>query len=383
VWQRVRAWSASPGGRIWVDAAQIWVLTRAVFLALTYLVPSLLTQGSGFGGLLTPLTNWATQDGAQYVYIAQHGYDVPWRTNFWPLFPLLGHIAAPAFGGNYALALMFIANGAFFGALFALRSLAERELGAEAAYRAALYLAIFPTAFYFFAPYTESLFLCFAIASCALMRQRRWWLAGLLGGLAVLTRSWGILLLAPFAVELFIAWRQGKARWYQACTVLPLPAAVAIYSAYCQQRFHDPLAFSHANGISWRDSLVAPWQAVAQIAAGMGQLGAGSPIRSAHFVLNLGITLAFLAVVVVSWRRLPLSYTAFALAVFAYLLLFMASAPTQAVTGNGRYMLVVFPVFMVLGAWGRRPWVHQLLLVGMLPLLALLCAHYLLGLATA
>src|SRR5262249_52036151 len=151
--------------------------------------------------------------------------------------------------------------------------------------------------------------------------------------------------------------------------VLPLPAAVAIYSAYCAQRFHDPLAFSHANGISWRDSLVTPWQAVAQIGAGVGGGGGGAAVCSARFVLNLGITLAFLAVVVVAWRKLPLSYTAFALAVFAYLLLFMASMPSQAVSGNGRYMLVVFPVFMVLGVWGRRPWVHQLLLVGMLPLL--------------
>jgi hypothetical protein len=382
VWRRARAWSLTPGGRVWVEAAQVWAMTRAVLLALTYLVPALLLPGQRLGGILAPLTSWATQDGAQYAFIAQRGYDVVWRAQFWPLFPLLGHVAAPVFGGNDALALMAIANVAFFGALAALRGVTERELGAESAYRATLYLAVFPTAFYFFAPYTEALFLCLAIMSVALMRQRRWWLAGVLGGLAVLTRSWGILLLLPFAVELFLAWRQGKARWYQTFAIVPLPAAVALYSAYCALRFHDPLAFSNTDVTTWRRSAL-PWQGIGQIVAGLKQVGAGSQIQAAHFLLNLAITLAFLAVIALSWRTLPASYTAYALGVFAFLVLFTTSNPGDAVSGNGRYMLMVFPVFMVLGAWGRRSWVHHLLLVGMLPLLALLCAHFLLGLATS
>jgi hypothetical protein len=380
-WPRLRAWAATPAGRVWVDAAQIWAFTRLVFLALTYLVPALLVNGGRIGSPLAPLHNWATQDGAHYLYIAQNGYDAAWRSNFWPLFPLLGHVLGPVFGGDYTLSLLAVSNLAFFGALVALRRLAERELGADAAFRAALYLAVFPTAFYFFAPYTESLFLCFSISSFAAMRERRWWLAGALAGLAALTRSAGVLLLVPFAGEFVLAWRARRARWFQALASLCMPAGVAAYSLYLSLRFDDPLAFSHYQGVSWRHNLTLPWQVPGQILSGIIQLGGTGQISATHFVLNLAAILAFAGLVVVIWRMLPFGYTAYSLAIFAYILSFTASDPSAAVGGAGRYVLMIFPAFMVLGAWGKRAWLHHALLIGMLPVLAILCAHFLLGLA--
>jgi hypothetical protein len=382
-WRRLTAWATSPAGRIWKDAAQIWLFTRAALLVLTYLVPALFVKGETISSPLGPLHNWATQDGAHYVYIAQNGYDVAWRTNFWPLFPLLGHILGPAFGGDDSLALLAVSNLAFFGALIALRGLAERDFGPDAAYRATLYLAVFPTAFYFFAPYTESLFLCLAIGSFALMRERRWWLAGVLGFLAAVTRSSGVLLLAPFVVEFFSAWQAGKARWYHALAGLLLPAGVAAYSLYLAARFGDPLAFSHNDGISWRHNLTLPWQIPGQILDGIVHLGNQGVIGATHFVLNLAAILAFAGLVVVIWRMLPFSYTAYSLAILAYALSFTATDPTFAVSGAGRYVLLIFPAFMVLGVWGRHKWVHHGLLIAMLPLLAILCVHFLLGLASS
>ncbi|HEX8034452.1 MAG TPA: glycosyltransferase family 39 protein [Ktedonobacterales bacterium] len=382
-WLRFKAWTSSPSGRIWVDAAQIWLFTRVVFLLLTYLVPALLTRGSRILPVSDALHRWVTLDAGFYVSIAQNGYDAAWRSNFWPLFPLLGHVLAPIFGGNYDLSLLAVSNLAFFGALVALRYIAERELGPEAAYRSALYLAVFPTAFFTFAPYTESLFLCLAITSFALIRNHNWWLAGLLGGLSVATRSSGVLLLAPFTVEFYLTWRAGKARWYQALASLLIVAGVGAYSLYLTMRFHDPLAFSHAKNADWRQTLTLPWQIPGQILRGISQLGTSSQLRALHFALNLTITLAFIALVVVMWRKLPFTYTAYSLAFFLYVLLFTGGDPTLAVGGNGRYMLMLFPAFMVLGAWGARKWLNSALLIGMLPLLAILCAHYLLHLAVS
>ena len=155
---QVRRWSETPRGAIWRDAAWIWLLTRAVLLLLTPLIPALL-QPKASGGLGALIAEWGQQDAEHFAYIAAHGYYPLIRTAFWPLFPALEHVLGPLTGGNYYLAGLLIANAAFFGALVALRRLAERELGPEAARRTILYLAIFPTAFYFFAPYSESLFL--------------------------------------------------------------------------------------------------------------------------------------------------------------------------------------------------------------------------------
>ncbi|HKB49200.1 MAG TPA: hypothetical protein VKC57_15950, partial [Ktedonobacterales bacterium] len=83
----LEAWAATPSGRVWRDAAWIWLLTRAVFLVLTFLVPGLLAPTIGAGGIAAQLDRWGSQDGGHFAYIAAHGYYPLWRTAFWPLFP--------------------------------------------------------------------------------------------------------------------------------------------------------------------------------------------------------------------------------------------------------------------------------------------------------
>src|SRR5262249_9754659 len=155
-------------------------------------------------------------------------------------------------------------------------------------------------------------------------RSHGWWLAGLLGGLAAATRSSGVLLLAPFAVEFYLAWRANSVRLYHALAGLLIPAGTGAYSLYLALRYHDPLAFLRANSADLRHAFTWPWQLLGQIVEGAGQLGNASASRGVHFVLNLAVTLAFVALTVVIWRKLPLAYTAYALAFFIYLLVFSA-----------------------------------------------------------
>jgi hypothetical protein len=64
-------------------------------------------------------------------------------------------------------------------------------------------LALFPTSLFFSAVYTESPFLMLTVGALLAARLRSWWLAGILGALAAITRSYGAFLILPFAV-LFI-----------------------------------------------------------------------------------------------------------------------------------------------------------------------------------
>src|SRR5207248_10279400 len=123
---------------------------------------------------------------------------------FFPLFPLLITAFAHILGSwSYLLVGTIISNAALLGALFVIYQLAVEAGGEQVAQRTLLYLCIFPTAFYFFAPYNESLFLLLTASTFLAMRQQRWWLAGLLGLLAALTRSAGILLVIPYLFELW------------------------------------------------------------------------------------------------------------------------------------------------------------------------------------
>src|SRR5258707_14025527 len=78
-------------------------------------------------------------------------------------------------------------------------------LAGEVWRRTWLFLCIFPTAFFFFAAYNESLFLLLTASAFLAMRRQKWWLAGILGFLAALTRSAGLFLVIPFLWELWMA----------------------------------------------------------------------------------------------------------------------------------------------------------------------------------
>ena len=69
--------------------------------------------------------------------------------------------------------------------------------------RTVMLLAFFPTGFFLMAGYTEALFLALSLAVFTEIRHKRWWMAGVWGALATLTRLQGIFLVLPLAWEGF------------------------------------------------------------------------------------------------------------------------------------------------------------------------------------
>src|SRR6185503_2221823 len=102
-------------------------------------------------------------------------------TPFFPLMPLIIKGIALLFGNQGYIAIgMIISNTALLGTLFVLYQLATEALGETVGRRTLLYLCIFPTAFFFFASYNESLFLLITCGAFLAMRRQKWWLAGVL-----------------------------------------------------------------------------------------------------------------------------------------------------------------------------------------------------------
>src|SRR5690606_7958562 len=136
---------------------------------------------------LEPLRNW---DGFWYTLIAERGYGVhPATAAFWPLYPLLHRWGYVFTGWTAPVIGLIISNVAFVGALIVLYRLIRIDYGDRVAGRAIWLLALFPTAFYFSAVYTESLFLLLTVSSVYCGRTERWGRAALLGALAAVTRN--------------------------------------------------------------------------------------------------------------------------------------------------------------------------------------------------
>jgi Gpi18-like mannosyltransferase len=307
------------------------------------------------------LAVWGRWDAVHYLDIATLGYQ---GTNmaFFPLYPLLIRLLG-SLAGNHLIAGLLISNASFFFGLLYLYKLLEREYDRAVARRAIFYVSIFPTAVYFTAVYTESLFFMLTVASFYYMRTRAWWLAGIFGFLAALTRVEGVLLLVPFLIEWFSQERPLRVRSIVDLTAAALiPLGLALYMTYLWVLRADPLYFSHIQ-IHWNRHLAPPW--VSLINA-FGKVAHGAtPQIVANQSLEIGFTLLMVGVLVAGWHALRPSYIAY------MALSILVPMSTSNLMSMPRFALVLFPMFAILARWGERPWVNNVILAFSLPLLGL------------
>ncbi len=140
--------------RGWLDAfKQVWPIylaTHIAFVILTYLA-SLFIIGNFSTVTLdigTLMSSWDQWDTGHFKAIALHGYDIYWRTAFFPLYPLLQR-GLNYFIHNVLVAGLVISNIVTLLTFIVLYRLVEQDFQRNTALRAVLYLAVFPTSFFF------------------------------------------------------------------------------------------------------------------------------------------------------------------------------------------------------------------------------------------
>jgi Gpi18-like mannosyltransferase len=382
----------------------IFIATRFLFVLLTYFGVVLFTVQNYSPQILsshTILFSWYRWDAARFGTIAMEGYKNYYNSAFFPFFPLLEYVVGIILHKGVLVSGMLISNLAFLGTLIVLYRFVETEFDIDTAKRTTLYFAIFPTAFFFFAAYNESLFMFFMLASFYALRQGSWWLAGLFGGLATITRSIGLLLLVIFLYEfvrqlypqLRQAWNE-KDHWRSLRLLsglpaaLPIPLALGIFSYYLYTQFHDPLAFTHSQA-HWHLGPTFPWVA---LWTSIKMLLNIRPFTFAipHILIDLTAVVLFatlLTMCFVGEERFAVSQWSmliFGVVALVYPLLFPGipgsfGLPYDPLPSMDRYVLEIFPAFILLARLGRRSWVHQTYLLFALPMLTFLVLQFLTG----
>jgi len=362
------------------DIIWLFVATRLILVMVTYVGYILLTApkySSNPVDIVGILASWNHWDAANYVRIAQFGYQTPYDVAFFPLFPLLITAFAHILGSwSYLLVGTIISNAALLGALFVIYQLAVEAGGEQVAQRTLLYLCIFPTAFYFFAPYNESLFLLLTASTFLAMRQQRWWLAGLLGLLAALTRSAGILLVVPYMVELWTtresitASRQNML--FRVLPILLIPLGTALYAIYCWHISGNPLDFIAVQS-HWGRHTTWPWQGIWQSLTEIFWYQPFGSFNEVHNLLDLSATLAFIALAIVGKNKLRASYSVWMGLALLYMILSPATVALDPLESNQRFVLEMFPAFITLSMLGiKHPRLHQAIMLAFPTLLATL-----------
>lgn len=341
-----------------------FVATRAAIILIAELAASIIGQRAGTHVQESShvlLAVWGRWDAVHYLDIATKGYHGT-DMAFFPLYPFLIRVVG-ALAGSHLVAGLLVSNASFFFGLLFLYKLLEREYDRPVARRAIFYVSVFPSAVFFSAVYTESLFFMLTVASFYYMRRRRWWLAGAIGFFAALTRVEGILLVIPFVIEWYDRYRSDPLRGvFDLCAAVLVPLGLSVYMAYLWVLRADPLYFSHVQ-VHWNRHLALPWVSVINSIHKMAHAGGGQVL--ANEALEIAFTALMIAVLVGGWRQLRPSY-------IAYLALsILIPMSTSSLMSMPRFALVLFPMFAILARWGERPWVNNLILAFSLPLLGL------------
>ncbi|MCP4357247.1 MAG: hypothetical protein GY796_04420 [Chloroflexi bacterium] len=334
-----------------------------------YLGQPILSAGVS-GKLFGP---WQRFDTLHYTRIADQNYVHEEDSVFPPLYPWAIRGLAFLFGGRHSTQMaagVLIANLACLGLFILFPKVVASEMGPDYSGRALLYFAIFPAAFFLLAPYSEALFLLFALASLWAARRGHFAAAGILGLLASFTRLTGWVLVIPLAYEFWrqrlrpvfsfqfsvfnnLSWRvigEGAAvllpgvgtflflvyRW-----AVGLPMLSHIYVEYWYQ----------VTGIPGTDLLRA-----------LQTMFLGGQARAGEFTLWFDFFCAILLLVTtaITFKRIGITWGLYAAMMLFFMLLPVSDL--KPLYSFSRYTLAFFPTFMLLSMWGKNSIVHRLIL---------------------
>jgi Gpi18-like mannosyltransferase len=329
---------------------------------------------------------WMRWDALWYENIVSTGYSANNGTaQFHPLYPWSATILFKL-GISPGLSLLIISSLAGIILFFFFFKLARLDLSSKDAFFALAIFSLAPPAFILFAPYSESLFLLFSVLCLYFSRNKNWWLAGLMAGLATLTRQQGVFLLIPLAWELWeFAGRtikQALKQWAAWTAVVPVPLALSGWFLYrlfflsdAGVNANDLHSFIYSAIISPSASQVVPMQRFIW------------PWQAFYFAfekiyhqpnidiwVNTVLGILFLLMLAIAWKKMRMSYRLYAIGIvlisFSYY-----TGPTHPYMGILRHLFLGFTIFIGLAVTISKSWIRIISIVmssiGMITLLTL------------
>ena len=211
-------------------------------------------------------------------------------------------------------------------------------------------MLIFPNSFFYSCFYRESLYLLTTSACFYFFLNKKYFWSGFLGFFASLTRVTGVIIFLAFAIELL--WKYLKKKELpkrESLFLLLIPCGLIAYMVFLAWKFNEPLAFVKIQdmwGINERVfsliTLINYWKNINC----MFPKDANNAVR----LLNTFFSFSFLGILLFSIVKKPLNIS---LLIFAFLSIFLplSTGTTQSMM---RYMMTIFPIFIILGYWSRK-----------------------------
>jgi Gpi18-like mannosyltransferase len=324
--------------------------------------------------VLTRVTSGA--DSLWILNIARNGYEKePFNTTiqhtwaYFPLYPLLLRSVA-TLTGNFPVTGIFLSSLLFLIALvFLYRLVIAFDYEPAVAERTVFYTAVFPASYFFSLAQTESLFLLLTVSCIYAAKRQRWWLAGLGGALASATRFAGVFLIVPLAL---MYWQQASSRTETQRTAIKpdalslalVPVGLLAFMLYLRSSTGNAFAFADIQ-VAWGHDGGWFWRPLLSYIKNPYHLSVNWDFRLLNFC-------AAITALVCSSAWFQKRNWAFAL--YALISVIVPLSYQAGLQSIARYVMVIFPVFMMLALWGRAPRLDQVVRVVFITLLSLMSA---------
>lgn len=291
---------------------------------------------------------WANFDGVSYMEIARSGYHYP-NYAYFPLYPFLIGVIR-----NYTIfrsisAGLIVSHVSLFISLFFLYKIALLDFNKRIAIGSILFLFAFPTAFFYGAVYADALYLLLSLVSFYSARKQQWFLAGIFGYLASLTRLVGIVLFFALLLEWYVQKNhRGKPFRFllkqlfreHAYFLFLIPLGIVSYGLYLQHNFGDFLLFQKAMKEWGQQQIVFPLQTAFRYIKIF--ITARKDIIYFVAMIEFISTITYLLLALYTFLKVRMSYG------LLMLLTLLISTFTGTFQSMPRYMLHLFPGFIVL-----------------------------------
>ena len=360
----IKAWSASadtpameraPAEKVFFKIFFALLISRLFIYGITFIY-SIAMMGWSGDFYLTFHKIWTYGDSFHYIDIAERWYqssgsiDEVVRLVFLPFYPILIRLFAHIFKSAFWSALI-ISQLTFSVAGYVLYRLARLDSDHESAMRSVKYLVLLPSAFFFAAPMSDSLFLLLSLSCVYFARQKKYLTACLFGCLAAFTRSLGITLLAPVCFELVADFKRlrknGKLDFkyvFSCLSIILIPLGLAAYFYVNYTVSGNPFQYAIYQYEHWGQELGFFFNTASyQMKFALLSIQEGSiNMLLGLWLPNILFMFGSLSVLCLAVKRLRPSYVAYFIAYFCF------SLGTTWLLSGPRYLASLFPISLAL-----------------------------------
>lgn len=214
------------------------IIWRIILYVIEILSPGVVPLHVGYNGP----TPWANHDGIYYLRLAEFGY-FEYSEAFFPFYPLVMNLFSHIIPWNLWLIGSLVSLLSFTAGILFLHNFLYKT-NETSAWWTILFIVCFPTSFFFSAVYSTGLFFLLTIMVFLFARKKLWFWCGISGAFASATSIFGVFLFV-YAIAEYMSSKPKKILWQDIGSLCLIPLGLISYMIFLYMRNGDPLLFFH------------------------------------------------------------------------------------------------------------------------------------------